>query len=188
MARLTSTSPSGPVGTGQDVEIVFVSDLPDPEAFEALLLDYYGHIERMILDAGGPHLTAAGMTADSLAHLSDMLPPNGRLALACAPDGRLLGCGALRFIPGGAEMKRMFVRPEAQGRGLGRKLFEMRISEARRMGRPALYADTVKGNRPMLSLYESYGFAYIPRYEGNGNPVELDPYLVYLEYRFPEAG
>ncbi|WP_410482398.1 GNAT family N-acetyltransferase [Ovoidimarina sediminis] len=74
-----------------------------------------------------------------------MLPPKGRLAIARAVDGRLLGCGSLRRIRSDAvEMKRMFVRPEAQGQGLGKGLFDMRLEEARNMGCRAVYADTAK--------------------------------------------
>ena len=47
----------------------------------------------------------------------------------------------------------------------------------------AIYADTFKGNRSMLKIYESYGFTYIDRYEGNANPEEWAPFLVFLEYR-----
>jgi GNAT superfamily N-acetyltransferase len=95
----------------------------------------------------------------------------------------LIGCGVIRKIrPDAAELKRMYVRPDAQGLGLGRQLFEMRISEARDMGCTVLYADTVKGNTAMLTMYEKYGFKYIPRYAENANPAELAPYLVFLEH------
>jgi GNAT superfamily N-acetyltransferase len=127
------------------------------------------------------------MVDSSIEHLDEMLPPNGRLALARSQDGRLMGCGALRQIrPDAVEMKRMFVRPEAQGHGLGRRLFEMRIAEAKKMGCRAIYADTVKGNRSMLSMYEKFGFQYIPRYPENANLPEHAPFMVFLEYRIPE--
>jgi hypothetical protein len=51
------------------------------------------------------------------------------------------------------------------------------------MGCTYLYADTVKGNRGMLSMYEKCGFDYIPRYPENANGSELEPYLVYLEHK-----
>lgn len=77
-------------------------------------------------------------------------------------------------------MKRMFVAPAARGTGLGRALFEARITEARAMGLAYLYADTFQGNRPMLNLYEKAGFSYIDRYPENANPVEFAPHLVFL--------
>ncbi len=168
--------------------ISFVSGVSDVPAFEDLLSDYYSVVLKVFEGAGGPVLSPKEMAANSINHLDEMLPPQGRLALARGADGRLLGCGALRRIRDNAvEMKRMFVRPEAQGCGLGRRLFEMRIEEARKMGCRAVYADTAKGNRPMLAMYEEFGFRYIQRYPENANPPEFEPYLVYLEYRFPDT-
>jgi len=50
--------------------------------------------------------------------------PDGKLFLA-AVDGKIAGCVALRKIKGNiCEMKRLFVREEFRGRGLGEKLFK----------------------------------------------------------------
>lgn len=166
------------------IDIAFVSRLPDPDAFKALLFDYYTDVLQAAERAGLKDLSPGDMAADSMNHLHEMLPPNGRLALATSTRGHLVGCGALRRIrPDAVEMKRMYVRPEARRQGVAQRLFEMRLDEARAMGCVAVYADTAKGNRPMLSMYERYGFQYIPRYPENANPVEFEPHLVYLEYR-----
>ena len=165
-----------------DYDIRFVTDLPDPAAFETLMQAYYQVMGGKLVSAGGPQLSAIAMTADTMAHIDDLMPPNGRTLLATSTDGTLIGCGVIRKIrPDAAELKRMFVRPEAQGLGLGRKLFEMRIAEARNMGCTSLYADTVAGNEAMLSMYEKFGFKYIKRYPENANPPELAQYLVFLE-------
>jgi len=136
----------------------------------------------LVIGAGGPHFTAEDLTADTMANLDYMAPPQGRLLLATTDSGELLGCGVIRQIrPDAAEFKRMYVRPKARGLGLGKLLFKHRVEEARRMGCDALYADTVKGNTPMLSMYEKFGFSYIPRYPENANGPELEPFLVYLK-------
>ncbi|SMP36055.1 GNAT family N-acetyltransferase [Shimia sagamensis] len=166
------------------VTLEFVSALPDPAAFEALMQEYYTIMTSKLTDVGGPQLSAANLAQDTMCHMEDLLPPHGRTLLAHDETGRLIGSGVIRKVrPDAAELKRMFVHPEAQGLGLGRKLFEMRIDAAREMGCTTLYADTVKGIRAMLSMYERLWFDYIPRYPENGNPPELDPYLVYLERR-----
>ncbi|MEE4188260.1 MAG: GNAT family N-acetyltransferase [Roseobacter sp.] len=46
----------------------------------------------------------------------------------------------------------------ARRQGIARRLFEMRIAKARRVGWTKVYADTAKGNRPMLDMYEGFGF------------------------------
>ncbi len=164
-------------------DVSFVSEVPDLTAFEGLLLDYYSVVLRAFEAGGGPVLAPDDLVRSSIEHLDEMLPPDGRLALARGHAGQLLGCGAMRRIRKDAvEMKRMFVRPEVQGLGLGRRLFEMRVEEAKNMGCRAIYVDTAKGNRSMLSMYEKHGFQYIPRYPENGNPPEFEPYLVFMKY------
>ena len=171
------------------INLTFVSTLPDPSAFQALMREYYQVMIDKVTAIGGPAPSAMELAADTLAHMDDLLPPNGRTLLAIDDNGTLVGCGVIRKIrPDAAELKRMYVRPSAQGTGLGRRLFEMRVTEAQRMGCTTLYADTVKGNRAMLSMYEKYGFSYISRYPENPNSAELDPYLVYLERKLPKQG
>ncbi|MFY0620031.1 GNAT family N-acetyltransferase [Shimia sp.] len=165
------------------LKLEFVSALPDHGAFETLMCDYYQIMCDKLVAVGGPALSPSELAADTLAHIDDLLPPTGRTVLATDADGTLVGCGVIRKVrKDAAELKRMYVRPEAQRLGLGRKLFEMRITESRNMGCRTVYADTIKGNRPMLDMYEHFGFRYIPRYPENANPAELDPYLVYLEH------
>ena len=165
-------------------KLEFVSELPDPDAFETLMREYYQVMIDKLTAVGGPQHSPAELAADTIAHMDDLTPPDGRTLLATRDDGTLLGCGVIKkFRPDAAELKRMYVRPVAQGLGLGRQLFEMRISEAQKMGCAYLYADTVKGNRAMLSMYEKFGFQYIERYPENANGLELEPYLVYLEHK-----
>lgn len=162
----------------------FVYTLPDPLAFEGLMREYYQVMIDKLVNAGGPPHSAVDLAADTMTHLDDLTPPDGRILLATQDNGALIVCGVFRKIrPDAAELKRMYVRPEAQGLGLGRQIFERRIAEAHNMGCKVLYADTVTGNTSMLSMYEKFGFKYISHYSENANGPELEPYLVYLEHR-----
>ncbi len=85
-------------------------------------------------------------------------PPRGRLLLAWIDDAPV-GCVALR--PHDAhtgEMKRLFVRPGHQGRGIGRSLVEAVIAEARAIGYTSLLLDTLPSMQSAIRLYESLGF------------------------------
>jgi ribosomal protein S18 acetylase RimI-like enzyme len=101
----------------------------------------------------------------------DYAPPRG--ALFVAIDGRrYLGMIALRAIttPGIegpiGEMKRLFVRPEARGRGLARQLITTLFDEAKRLGYSELRLDTLPMMGDAQALYEAYGFVDIaPYYE-----------------------
>lgn len=164
-------------------DVSFVSKVTDVAAFEELMLHFYKEVLKAFETEGGPVLSPEDLARDSIQNLDKLLPPEGRLALARGRSGRLLGCGAMRRIRQDAvEMKHMFVRPEAQGHGLGRRLFEMRLEEAKVMGCRTVYVDTAKGNRVMLSMYEKHGFQYIPRYPENANPPEYEPYLVFMKF------
>ena len=94
-------------------------------------------------------------------------PPAGRLLLARV-DGAVAGCVAMRpFDESVCEMKRLFVLPEVHGRGVGRRLANALIDEARSAGYTAMRLDTVPSMRSAIGLYESLGFRDIEPYTKN---------------------
>jgi ribosomal protein S18 acetylase RimI-like enzyme len=81
---------------------------------------------------------------------------------------QLAGCAALRDIGDGiGEMKRLYVRPDFQGAGLGRSLVERVIAEAKFAGYRALRLDTLPKMERAIALYRSLGFHEIPPYGDN---------------------
>jgi putative acetyltransferase len=98
-------------------------------------------------------------------------PPSGRLFLA-VDDDDVMGCVALRKIGERiGEMKRLYVRPEFRGRGLGRTLTQKLIAEAKQIGYESLRLDTLPGKMDQaIAMYRSLGFHEIAPYYRN--PVE----------------
>lgn len=110
-------------------------------------------------------------------------PPSGRLLLAIEGE-QIAGCIALRPLGTHAsgvlvhqqhfdacEMKRLYVRPDFRGQGLGKKLVTTLIDVAREIGYQRMLLDTLPGKmEEAIALYRSFGFREIAPYYHN--PVE----------------
>ncbi|HKW60319.1 MAG TPA: bifunctional helix-turn-helix transcriptional regulator/GNAT family N-acetyltransferase [Candidatus Dormibacteraeota bacterium] len=95
-----------------------------------------------------------GITAEP----EELRPPAGELLLARL-RGRPVGCGALKFhrrAP--AELKRMWVAPEARGLGLGRRLLSVLESHAAGAGARTVHLETNRALKEAIQLYRSAGY------------------------------
>lgn len=104
----------------------------------------------------------------------DYAPPDGRLLLA-EFDGQPAGCIALHKIDDGiCEMKRLFLRPQFRGKGLGRVLANRIIDEARAIGYQRMRLDTVEPvMKDAVAMYRKIGFREIAPYRANPIPGAL---------------
>jgi putative acetyltransferase len=100
----------------------------------------------------------------------DYAPPEGRLLLAEC-EGQLAACVALHKLDSGiCEMKRLYLRPQFRGKGLGRALAERIIAEARQIGYQRMRLDTVEPvMKDAVAMYRKLGFKEIAPYRPNPN-------------------
>jgi len=106
----------------------------------------------------------------------DYALPDGRLLLA-EFEGQLAGCVAVHKLePGICEMKRLYVRPQFRGKGLGRALAQAILDEARTLGYQRLRLDTVEpAMKDAVGMYRKLGFKEIRPYRVN--PMEGTLYM-----------
>ena len=100
----------------------------------------------------------------------DYAPPDGRLLIAIDGD-RAAGCVAIRKLGDGiCELKRLYVQPGYRGQGLGRRLAEAVIAEARAIGYRKMRLDSLTSLKEAAGLYRSLEFVEIPPYRYNPLP------------------
>jgi putative acetyltransferase len=90
-----------------------------------------------------------------------ILNRGGRIFFALR-DGQTVGCCALlEMSPGEFEVAKMSVTESERGHGIGRRLLETVIAEARATGAHRLYLETNSKLTPAIRLYESMGFRHL---------------------------
>jgi putative acetyltransferase len=135
----------------------------------------------------------ARLIRESDAYLARLYPPESRHAIdleaLAAPrvrllvarvDGRAVGCvGFALGEAGQAEIKRLFVRPAARGRGIGRALMAQLERRAAEEGVRLLQLETGVKQPEALALYRSLG--YVER--GPFGAYRPDPLCLFMEKR-----
>jgi GNAT superfamily N-acetyltransferase len=97
-------------------------------------------------------------------------PPNGDLLIGLN-GARIVGCVAVRRLEDDVcEMKRLFVRPEARGTGLGRRLALEIIAVAKELGYMSMRLDTLDKLTEAMHLYETLAFRRTEPYYYNPLP------------------
>lgn len=117
-----------------------------------LLLQYFDWL--------GP-IVATTTLAEEIVTLPDpYAPPGGSLILARNELGTAVGCVGIREHAGKAcEIKRLFVREDARGHGLGRALARAGMDQARAMGYSEMFLITLPDVMDhALSMYRALGF------------------------------
>jgi len=151
----------------------------------ALFLEYIGWVineanKRWDLGLGPQDVET--YVEEDMQTLQRMLPPNGRFYLA-QMDGEFVGIGSIKQLNDTTgEIKRMFVRPQNRGQGIGKMILEQLLADARSLNYDTVYLDSPKFCENAQLLYHSRGFRYIDGpYPGNENPRENDFMLNFMQ-------
>ncbi len=103
-------------------------------------------------------------------------PPEGGILLVRSGE-EFVGCAGIRKISERtAELKRMYLQPSLQGKGLGRELLSRSMQLAKQLGYTSVRLDTLQRMKAALKLYRETGFEEIEPYYHNPNGE-----VVYME-------
>jgi putative acetyltransferase len=109
-------------------------------------------------------------------------PPEGCLLIAYVSE-KPAGCGALRRMTEHVgELKRMYVRPEYRGCGIGRRMATALLAQARALHYSTVRLDTLASMSEARALYHSLGFRPCRAYYSN--PL---PDVIYMERPLDEG-
>ena len=160
-----------------------LDDVPMEDA-KALLRDHAEMMHGRMVGAGGTDFDINDHINAFWESFEAYLPPRGSYYLAYDRDGKIVGTGALKRVSGTtAEMKHLYVRPEARRAGLGEALVKARIRDAREMGIKELVADTFAANHEQPALYDKMGFARVSSSQMSATSQitpELEPFMLFF--------
>lgn len=113
---------------------------------------------------------------EELLELKEMYAPNIGGIILCRQDNEFIGCvGIRKLTEGTAELKRMFVIPNYQGKGIGNEMLKEALILAKKCGYSSLKLDTLNTMLPAMNLYKKNGFVEIAAYYYN--PIDTTVYF-----------
>jgi GNAT superfamily N-acetyltransferase len=138
-------------------EVTIAPEAADSEDVRRAFERYYAELDERF--AGGFEVAAALPL-----ELEQLTPPRG-LVLVARLDGVAVGCGALKLSdPEVAEIKRMWVAPEARGRGLGSRLLEALEGQAAMAGKLVARLETNGSLAEAVAMYRRHGYREVPAF------------------------
>ena len=96
--------------------------------------------------------------------LEAIFQPHIRFFLA-HQDGVAVGCGGVALFPDFAEVKRMYVRSQARGRGVADAIMARLVAVTREAGLSILRLETGIRSLPALAFYRRSGFGDCAAFE-----------------------
>ncbi len=171
---MAATGASGETGIGQLHQADPGEDLG---VVGSMWGDYLAWVNGELDRRYGISFPIAEILERNLADLTPLQPPRGRLLLIGE-----VGVGCLQPIGEDiGEIKRMYVRPDVRGAGLGRRLLDGLVTSADEVGYRRVRLDSVRFMETAHALYRSAGFTEIEPYEQNEIPPEYWEHWVFME-------
>lgn len=144
----------------QDLALYEMQSQVDAEAFRKLNQEWIERLFRL-----------EEKDLEMLTYPQEKIVAKGGHVYLAKTGEHIVGCVALLSMPGHIfEVAKMAVSPVVQGKGLGRKLLEYAVEQARTLGAAALYLESSQRLPNAIHLYEALGFQHIPETERKPSP------------------
>ena len=148
--------------TSSHAKVEIAAELATGAAAQYCLSEYYRELADRFDGGFDPELSI-------LPSLDEYAPPSG-IFLVARLNGQPVGCGGLKPISAdAASLKRMWIAPDARGRGLARRLLGELEDKARLLGYSVVRLETNKTLVEAQRLYRSSGYCEVP-------PFNDEPY------------
>jgi GNAT superfamily N-acetyltransferase len=152
------------------------------EQYFKLNVEYFEYLR----SAAMKNMGVTGFVKNPLEYVKSVFPefasikPYEGIIYLLMVDDEAVGMGALRKLEDGVgEIKRMFIRPEFQGKGYGKVMMNRLIDRARELSYHTLRLDTAYFLAAAIHVYKSAGFKERGSYPGTES--EGGPYYIYME-------
>lgn len=171
------------------VTVQRVIDRSWEDRIEQLETEYFSWVNAQLGMEFGIGLDIKAMIARDLAELEVYLPPRGALFLAADGDD-LAGMIFLAPIRDDtAQVRRMYVRPDHRGHGLGGALFGAAVEAAGELGYTRALLESPRSWVGAHAVYHAHGFTSVPAYPESEVPEHLRQYWIYMGVDLmPHAG
>jgi len=162
-------------------QIIIAHQDQHSQPIRALFWEYLQWANTKVEEKFGVSFDIAAMLEDDMNTLDKFMPPKGRLLLGYADD-EPRGVASLKALTESiGEVKRMYVRPQARNRGLGRALLAQLLEDARLAGYTLVRLDSDRFMNEAHQLYRNIGFREIEAYEGSEIPKEFQKNWIFME-------
>jgi len=122
-------------------------------------------VAAMVAEVG--EMYERGLGKGPSAQPEELSPPGGGFVVLVEDGRTVAGGGVKRLDERACEIKRMYVLPDARGRGVGGQLLSALEELARDLGYAVARLDTGAKQPEAQAMYERAGYAPVPDYNGN---------------------
>ncbi|HET9770979.1 MAG TPA: GNAT family N-acetyltransferase [Acidimicrobiia bacterium] len=154
---------------------LLLSEHPDKiEAARGLLEEYLRLADAWEPSGGVPLRLPASFEGEISAFPGVAVPPEGDVIVGVAASGNIVAAGRVVPVePFVCEFKRLYVRPDDRGKGIGRQVAEAMIGRARALGYRRAVLDVMPQRTAAIALWTHVGFRTCPPYRAYPFPMEF---------------